>query len=177
MGKAGEDSACAGFVDRQQRDRSLLSASGLSATRRLACCVRRRLILRVLDRGGGGVEVEPEACLGASAEADGAELVGVFVDPCAGDAEVDSELPRVEERGRLRAGVAAFAQELCDALGDLLDGVGCELGGGVSQTTPLDASRGCGVGSRFEGVWCSHVGLAFQRICVGLSSAGFALPK
>jgi hypothetical protein len=55
----------------------------------------------------------------------------MFVDPCAGDAEMCGELRSVKQLGWLRAGVAAFVEELCDALGDLLDRVGCEFGGGV----------------------------------------------
>jgi hypothetical protein len=44
---------------------------------------------------------------------------------------VYGELRRVEQPSGLGASLAALAQELRDALGDLLDCVGCELGGGV----------------------------------------------
>ncbi len=90
----------------------------------------------------------------------------MFVDPCAGDTEVHSELRRVKQPNGPRTGLAALVKELCDALGDLLDRVGCELRGGVPQAPPALGAGwgwGCCVGSRLDGVWCSHIWAAFQE--------------
>jgi hypothetical protein len=54
---------------------------------------------------GCGLGVEAQAWSWPVAECDRAELVGVFVDPCAGGAELAGELARIEQvSGRVRRG-------------------------------------------------------------------------
>ena len=74
------------------------------------------------------------------AEADRAELVGVLVDPGAGEAELACELLGVYE---LRAGRRGlwFAQELSDALGDGFNGLRRELLDGGTEAAPAARER------------------------------------
>ena len=121
-----------------------------------------------LARGGGfvaaaaGLEglrgelgVEAQAWSWPVAELDRAELGGVFVDPGAVEAEMPSELlGRQQPCGRRVSLLLDFggwrllvAEELRDALRDLLDRVGGQLGGGASGPCPAPGRCvGSGVG-------------------------------
>ena len=94
--------------------------------------------------GSGGVEAEPG--FGSVAEAEGPELLGVLVDPGAGEAELPRELLGVDELRPSRRRVW-FAQELSDTLGDRFDGLRRELldCGTKAASTPREGSARGGV--------------------------------
>jgi hypothetical protein len=93
--------------------------------------LRGLVIVAATHRGGSHREVEAESRLGTGSEAYRAELICVFVDPRAGDAEVASQLTRIHESrrcppvGRL---IPALLKQVRHAASYLLDRIGRELG-------------------------------------------------
>ncbi len=105
----------------------------------------------------GDLRVKAQAWPWSVAQLDRAESAGVFVYPRAGEAEAPGELCGVEQfRAARRAGVdrlAFQAKELDDALGDLLDRVGRQLGGRAPSTCEAPSgTRLAGVCPRWMGV-------------------------
>ncbi len=92
------------------------------------------------------VAVKAPRCLRSLAEAASAKQVAVLVDPGACDAEVEGQLAGADEALLLPLGVS---EELHDAAGDLLDGLGGEIDGdAVCDRAESSPSRRPGVACR-----------------------------
>jgi hypothetical protein len=98
---------------------------------------------------GCGLGVEAQSRAWPVAERDRAELIGVFVNPCACDPELPGKLARIDELRRHPGRAGGFAgwvvaQELGDTVCDLLDRIGGQISGGPPHACPRPDGPGRG---------------------------------
>ena len=100
-GEPGQDASCRRFVHGQQRHLGVLAPAWPARAACVGCWRGRRCrgAAPCLQRLRCDLRVEAQAWAWPVAERDRAELVCVFVDPCAGDPELAGELVGVDEAG------------------------------------------------------------------------------